>query len=419
MYVLDAKRIPFCKSFSQYTGVSNQTLMTHTLNTLVSSAKLQNERIGDVALGGVMMSPADWNLARECVLGTELSADTPAYNVQRACGTSVETAWQLSLKIRQGQISSAIAGGVDTNSDFQATFPKSFTKKMLQVQGAKTLGARIAAFSKIGLADLKPQFPGVVEPRTGLTMGQHTELMVKEWNVGRQEQDQLSYESHIKGARAYKEGFYDDLVTEFMGIQKDLILRGDTTLEKLASLKPAFDKSGKGTLTAGNSTALTDGASAILLGNMEFAKSKKLEPWAELVDFEVAAVNFVGGAGLLIAPAIAVSRMLQRANRSLQDFDYYEIHEAFAGQVLCTLKAWEDPEYCRVTLGRDKPMGSIDRDKMNVKGGSVAIGHPFAATGARIIGSLAKALRGNPNKYGLISVCTAGGMGITAIVKGV
>ncbi|HWU42126.1 MAG TPA: acetyl-CoA C-acetyltransferase, partial [Bdellovibrio sp.] len=364
--IIAGSRTPFVKSFTNYSRTSNQQLMTATVRDLVQKTGLQGQRLGDVALGAVMKNASDWNMSRETVLGSGLNPHTPGYDVQRACGTGLETAWHIGLKIAAGQIESGIAGGTDTNSDIEGVFSHEFSWLMMEAQKEKTLLGRLKKFSELKLKDLKPKFPAAVEPRTGLSMGQHTELMVKEWGITREAQDQLAFESHQKAEKAYQAGFFNDLILEFKGIKKDTIVRGDTTLEKLAKLKPAFDFSGAGTLTAGNSTALTDGASAVLLGSEEFAKEHNLPVLAHLVDVEVAAVDYVAGEGLLIAPTYAVSRMLRRNNLTLQDFDFYEIHEAFAGQVLCTLKAWESDDYCRQRLGESKALGSIDRAKMNI-----------------------------------------------------
>lgn len=410
-------RTPFVKSLTAYRGVTTQELMTASLQALVMKANLQDQILGDVALGGVMVSSNDWNLARECVLGTRLHPWTPGYNVQRACGTGLETINHIAMKIKTGQIEWGIGGGVDTNSDLPVLFPRSFSNKAINLNTARTFGDRAKAALNFRFKDFKPVFPGVVEPRTGMSMGQHAEKMVKEWKISREEQDQLALESHKKGAQGYKSGFYDDLVMEFKGLKKDPILREDTTLEKLAKLKPAFDFTGQGTLTAGNSTALTDGSSCVLLASPEKARQQNLPVLARFVDCEAAAVNYVEGEGLLMAPTVAVSRLLQRNNLSLQDFDYYEIHEAFAGQVLCNLKAWKDPNYCKNVLGRSQAMGEIDRTKMNVMGGSLAMGHPFAATGGRIVATLAHILHKKGKGRGLISICTAGGMGVAAILE--
>lgn len=393
-------------------------LLSTAFNDLVAKNKLEGKELGEVVMGAIMNHPFDWNLSREVVLGSKLSPKTPGLNVQRACGLSLEASNILAMKIAMGQIEAGIAGGADTNSDVPLIGKRKLTHFLIKLQNAKTLAQKLKVLSSFSPALLRPEVPAVKEPRTGLSMGEHTELMVKEWGITREEQDQLAFESHQKAAKAYAEGFYDDLMTPFKNVKKDTITRADTTLEKLAKLRPAFDKSGKGTLTAGNSTPLTDGASTVLLTSEEFAQKNKLEISAYFVDSEVAAVDFVQGAGLLMAPTVAVARLLKRNNLKLQDFDYYEIHEAFAGQVLCTLKAWEDPKYCKEVIGEDAPLGSIDREKLNVKGGSLAVGHPFAATGARIVAQAAKILKQNP-KGGrvLISICTAGGMGVAAIVE--
>ncbi len=402
---------------THFQGDSNQDLLSTALNDLVSKTRLQGKRVGDVIFGTVMNHPFDWNLSREVVLGSELSAETPGLNIQRACGTGLEAANLIALKIASGQIEAGIAGGSDTNSDIPLIGQRKLTHWLIKLQNAKSIGEKLKIISSFNPKLLKPQVPAVKEPRTGLSMGDHTELMVKEWNITREEQDQLAFESHQKAAKAYDEGFHDDLVVPFKKISKDILVRKDTTLEKLSKLKPAFDKSISGTLTAGNSTPLTDGASVVLLSSEEWARQNELEVMAYFKDCEIAAIDFIHGSGLLMAPTVAVSRLLQRNNLTLQDFDFYEIHEAFAGQVLCTLKAWEDPNYCKNVLGRDEALGRIDRTKMNVKGGSLALGHPFAATGGRIIATAAKILKQKGSGRVLISICTAGGMGIAAMVE--
>lgn len=416
--IIGGQRIPFVRSFREYARTTNQEMLIATVQALVQKYALEGKRLGDVALGAVMTSSIEWNLAREVVLGSGLAADTPAFNVQRACGTSLETVNLIALKIMAGQIESGIAGGCDTNSDLPIMLQRRLAWKLIDINQARSMSERISRLLKIRPGDFKPAYPGIVEPRTGLSMGQHTEKMVKQWKVSQVPQDQLAWESHMKAARAYEEGFYDDLVVPFKGVSRDTIVRKDTSVEKLSKLKPVFDKSASGTLTAGNSTALTDGASCVLLASDDFAQENSLRVQSYFVDAESAAVDFVNGAGLLMAPTIAVARLLQRNNLSLQDFDYYEIHEAFAGQVLCTLKAWESQEYCKNVLSLDKPLGSIDRERLNVKGGSVAMGHPFGATGGRIVGILSKLLHRKGHGRGLISVCTGGGMGVAAILEG-
>jgi len=417
VYIAGGIRTPFVKSMGTYADVSTQDLMIAALQALVKKMHLENQIVGDVGLGAVINSPFNWNLARESVLGTDLNPHTPGFTLQRACGTSLETTLLLALKIANFQIDDGIAAGVDTNSDFPVSFPRSFAAKLNVIQKAKDFKEKLQAYTAFRPSDLRPQFPEVVEPRTGLSMGQHTEKMVKEWGISRQAQDELTVASHQKAAKAYEEGFYDDLVMDFMGLKKDGIVREDTSMEKLARLKTVFDTSDSGTMTAGNSTPLTDGSSAVYLVSEELAHRNDHPLLARFVDAQVAAVNYVAGEGLLMAPTIAVSQLLARNNLTLQDFDFYEIHEAFAGQVLCTFKAWESAEYCQRVLNRQQPMGAIDRNKLNVKGGSVAPGHPFAATGTRIVASLAKMLHQKGSGRGLISICTAGGMGIAAIME--
>ena len=417
--ILGGARIPFARSNGAYATRSNQDMLTATLKGVVDKFQLHGERLGEVAAGAVLKHSRDFNLTRESVLSSGLSMETPAYDLQQACGTSLETVMTVGSKIALGQIESGIAAGVDTASDAPIGVGEGLRKILLEANRAKTAGARLKAFSKFRPKDLVPLIPGVSEPRTRLSMGQHCELMAKEWKIAREAQDQLAFESHHKAALAYDNGFYADLVVPYAGLSRDNNLRGDTTVEKLASLKPAFDKKA-GTLTAGNSTPLTDGAAAVLLASEDWAKAHGLKPQAYLTAYETAAVDFAGVRkdGLLIAPAFAVPRMLARTGLKLQDFDFYEIHEAFAAQVLCTLKAWNDPVFCKDRLGLDKPLGEIDRSRLNIRGSSLGMGHPFAATGARIVATLAKIIAENGGGRGLISICTAGGMGVTAIIEG-
>ncbi|WP_428411987.1 acetyl-CoA C-acetyltransferase [Legionella sp.] len=415
--ILGSYRTPFVKSQTLYTGKSNQDLLGAAVASLIKKSKIEGECLGDVIAGAVINHPFDWNLSREVVLGSNLSPETPGLTLQRACGTGLEAINLVALKIASGQMSSGIGGGTDTNSDIPLIGQRRLTHFLIKFQQAKDWKEKLRISKKFRLSMLKPLLPAVREPRTGLSMGEHCELMVKEWKISREAQDELAFRSHKNAAKAYDEGFYDDLITPIDALTRDTLTRKETTLEKLAKLKPAFDKSVNGSLTAGNSTPLTDGASAVLLSSPEWAKAHQLEVLAYFVDCEVAAVDYVHGAGLLMAPTIAVSRLLERNNLTLQDFDFYEIHEAFAGQVLCTLKAWESAEYCQKVLHRDKPLGRIDLQKMNVKGGSLALGHPFAATGGRIVGAGAKILAEAGKGRILVSICTAGGMGVVAILE--
>jgi acetyl-CoA C-acetyltransferase len=416
--IVGGVRIPFARGNGAYASVGNQEMLTTVLRGVAERYGLLGQRLDDVAAGAVMKHSSQWNLTRESVLGSGLAAETPGLDLQRACGTSLEAAILLGNKIALGQIDSAIAAGVDTVSDPPVVFPRGFQQLLLQSYRGKSAAGRLAPWLGLRPNHFRPVLPGIAEPRTGLSMGESTELMVKTWDIGRAEQDQLALESHRKAAAAYAAGFYKDLVVEYLGLSRDDNIRSDTSLEKLAKLKPVFDQSGAGTLTAGNSTPMTDGASAVLLASEEWARERNLPVLAYLTYGKVAAVDYVTKKeGLLMAPAFAVPRMLKDAKLTLADFDFYEIHEAFAGQVLCTLKAWNDPGFCREKLGLPGVLGTIDRAKLNVKGGSLALGHPFAATGTRIVASLAKILDENKAKRGLISVCTAGGMGVTAILE--
>ena len=416
--VVGGVRIPFVRGNGAYSQVGNQEMLTAVLRGVVERYGLLGQRVDDVAAGAVMKHSSQWNLTRESVLGSGLAAETPGLDLQRACGTSLEAAISLGNKIALGQIDCAIAAGVDTVSDPPVVYPRSFQQMLLRSYRGRTLGERVGPWFGLRPGSFRPVLPGIAEPRTGLSMGESTELMVKTWGITRAEQDQLALESHRKAAAAYASGFYKDLVRDYLGVSQDNNIRSDTSLDKLAKLKPVFDTSGAGTLTAGNSTPMTDGASAVLLASEAWARERDLPVLAFLSYGKVAAVDYIDKKeGLLMAPAYAVPRMLTDAQLELKDFDFYEIHEAFAGQVLCTLKAWEDPVFCRDKLGLPGALGAIDRSRLNVKGGSLAIGHPFAATGTRIVASLAKILDENQAKRGLISFCTAGGMGVTAILE--
>ena len=415
--IIGGVRIPFARGNGVYAEVGNQEMLTAALRAVVERYGLQGQRLDDVAAGAVMKHSNQWNLTRESVLGSGLAAETPGFDLQRACGTSLEAAIDIGNKIALGQIDAGLAGGTDSISDAPIVYPRSYQQLLLASYRGRDAWQRLSPWFGLRPRHFRPVLPAVVEPRTGLSMGQSTETMAKRWQITRAEQDQLANQSHMKAAAAWRAGFYDDLVVQYLGLKSDNNVRADTSPEKLAKLRPSFAEDG--TLTAGNSTPLTDGASAVLLATPEWAAKRNLPVLAYLRYGKVWAVDFAGGKeGLLMAPTYAVPAMLRDAGLALQDFDYYEIHEAFAAQVLCTLKAWESPDYCRDVLGLPAPLGSIDLSKLNVKGGSVAIGHPFAATGTRILGTLAKILAGDTSaKRGLISVCAAGGMGVTAIVE--
>jgi acetyl-CoA C-acetyltransferase len=415
--VIGGLRIPFCRANTGYARCSNQQMMTAVLRGIVDKYGLVGARLGDVALGAVIKHSHDWNLARESALSSGLAPETPAFDLQRACGTSLSAAVLIASKISVGLMDSGIAGGTDSISDLPIVYPDAYRSILLESAGARSLGGRIKPWLRLRPRHFRPVTPGVVEPRTKLSMGESMEITAKEWQLGREEQDQLALTSHQNAARAYREGFYDDLVSPFQGVNRDNNIREDTSLDQLAKLKPVFDRSGAGTLTAGNSTPLTDGAAAVLLGSADWARARGLPILAYLTYARTAAVDFVHQEGLLMAPAYAVAEMLKEAELTLEDFAFYEIHEAFAAQALVTLKAWESERFCRERLGLDAPLGKIDRAKLNIKGGSVAIGHPFAATGARLLATLAKLLYQRGSGRGLISVCTAGGMGVTAILE--
>ena len=417
--IVGGSRIPFARSYGAYTGQSNQDLLVAALRSLVERFRLQGLRLGDVIGGAVIKHSKDFNLVRELLMFVDLDPQTPGLDIQRACGTGLEAAILVGNKIALGQIEAGIACGVDTVSDPPVVLPSSFGELLLRSYRGRSLGQRLAPWLKLRPRDLKPILPAVIEPRTGLSMGQSCELMAKTWNISRAEQDRVAVDSHLKAAAAWKEGFYDDLVVPHAGLQRDNNIRPDSTLEKMSTLRPVFDTSGAGTLTAGNSTPLTDGAAAVLLASEDWARERRLPVLAYLRAGKSWAVDFASGKeGLLMAPAYAAAAMLDDVQLALQDFDYYEIHEAFAAQMLCTLKAWESPEFCRERLGRSAALGSIPPAKINVKGGSVALGHPFATTGGRIVAALAKLLSGDAQaRRGLISVCTAGGMGVTAVVE--
>ena len=420
--ILGGNRIPFARSNTLYANASNQDMLVSTLQGLIDRFNLHGLRLGEVVGGAVMKHARDFNLVRESVLSTTLAPETPAFDIQQACGTGLEAAMLVANKIALGHIECGIAGGVDTTSDAPMGLNEKLRNILLQVNRARTTGQRLGALSKVRPQMLfKPALPRNGEPRTGYSMGEHCELMAAEWGIAREHQDALALRSHQNLASAFEQGFFNDLMTPYQGITRDNNLRADLSMDKLRSLRPCFDKKVRpeqGTLTPGNSTPLTDGASAVLLASEEWAAARGLPVLAYLSFSEVAAVDFVHKKeGLLMAPAYAVPRMLARANLRLQDFDFYEIHEAFAAQVLCTLKAWEDPEFCKTRLGLDQPLGAIDKDKLNVHGSSLAAGHPFAATGGRIVATLAKMLAQRGHGRGLISICAAGGQGVVAILE--
>lgn len=416
--IIGGSRIPFSKSFTNYSRVTNSELMTAALNGLIDRYHLEGQLLGDVSLGTLIHYPGEWNWAKENVASTKLDPHTPAHFIARACGTSLDAANIISMKIATGQINVGIAGGSDTNSDTPLTLSRNFAHDLIDLNNSRSVGSRVSKALKTKWSSLlKPIYPNVNEPRTKKSMGDHTELTVKRWEVSRSAQDELALISHKNAEAAYQAGFYEDIVVDFKGINKDPIIRPDTTIEKLAKLRPAFDKSENGTLTAGNSSPFTDGASTVLLSSEAYASANGYTPQAYLVDIQNAAFDYVNGEDLLMAPTLAVAKLLKRNNMTLQDFDFYEIHEAFAGQVLATLKAWESDKFSKEQLNATAALGSIDRDKLNIKGGSLAIGHPFAATGARVLAGAAKILKENGGGRCLVSVCTAGGMGTAAIVE--
>ena len=415
--VVGGLRIPFCRAHSVYSGCSNQDMMTATLSALVNKYGLKDQTLGDVALGAVIKHSRDWNLARESVIGSGLSLKTPAFDLQRACGTSIEACIQIANKIALGQIEAGIAGGTDSISDTPIVYRDGFRRILLDIHNSKSVMEKILPWFRFRPSHFVPEFPSVVEPRTGLSMGESMEITAKEWEVSREHQDQFALSSHLNAAHAYEEGFYDDLVVPYKGTKEDNNIRRDTSYVKLAALKPVFDKNKGGTMTPGNSTPLTDGAAGVLLASEGWARKKNLPIIAYITFLKVAAVNFVKVDGLLMAPVFAVSDMLKKAKLRLQDFDFYEVHEAFAAQTIATLKAWQSEQFCRARLNRNEPLGPIELAKLNVKGGSIAIGHPFAATGARVVATMAKLLYEKGSGRGLVSVCTAGGMGVAAIME--
>ena len=416
--IVGSARIPFCRAYTGYANETNLSMLTAALAGVADKYGLKGQQVDEVMGGAVISHSRDFNLAREAALDAGYSPRTPGTSLQIACGTSLQAALNLGAKIATGEIESGIACGTDTVSDSPVVFGTKFQHRLIAINRARTPQEKLAALKGFNLGELTPVAPSTQEPRTGLSMGEHCELMARQWGITREAQDELALASHLNAAKAYDEGFHDDLIVPCAGVLKDNNVRADTSLEKMATMKPAFDKtSGKGTLTAANSTPLTDGASAVLLASEDWARARGLPVLAYLSWGQVAANDFAHGEGLLMAPTIAVSQMLQRAGLTLQDFDLYEIHEAFAAQVLCTLKAWEDADYCKTTLGRDAPLGTVDRTKLNPKGSSLAYGHPFAATGARILGLAAKELATEMKQRALISVCTAGGQGVAAIIE--
>jgi acetyl-CoA C-acetyltransferase len=415
--VLGGSRIPFARQNGPYAQASNQDMLTTVLNAVVGKFGLEGERLGEVAAGAVLKHSRDFNLTRESVLGSRLAPDTPAYDIQQACGTGLEATILIANKIALHQIDSGIAGGVDTTSDAPLAVNDDLREVLLEANRAKSTAGKVRALTKFRPQQLMPEIPRNAEPRTGLSMGEHCALMAQEWGITRAEQDEVAVRSHRNLAAAYESGWMEDLVVPFLGLERDQNLRPDSTMEKLGTLRPAFGGA-DGTMTAGNSTPLSDGASAVLLSSEEWAREHRLPVLAFLVDAQTAGVDYVHKReGLLMAPTYAMPRMLSRAGKKLQDFDFYEIHEAFAAQLLCTLKAFSDERFCRERLGLEQPLGEIDREKINVHGGSLGAGHPFGATGGRIVSGLAKMLAENGSGQGVISICAAGGLGVTAIME--
>jgi acetyl-CoA C-acetyltransferase len=419
--IVGGNRIPFARSNAQYARASNQDMLTAAIDGLVARFGLQDERLGEVAAGAVLKHSRDFNLTRESVLGSRLAPTTPAYDVQQACGTGLETAILVANKIVLGQVDSGVAGGVDTTSDAPIAVNEDLREVLLALNRAKTPGARLKALAGLRPGQLVPSIPQNSEPRTGMSMGEHQAVTTLEWGITREAQDELAAASHRNLAAAYDRGFFDDLMTPFLGLTRDANLRPDSTVEKLAKLAPVFGRGEGATMTAGNSTPLTDGASTVLLASDEWAAEHHLPVLAHFVDAETGAVDYVHGDrkadGLLMAPVYALPRLLARNKLTLQDFDFYEIHEAFASTVLTTLAAWEDEAFCKQYLGLDAALGAIDRSKLNVNGSSLAAGHPFAATGGRIVATLAKLLHEHGGGRGLISICAAGGQGVVAILE--
>lgn len=421
--IVGGNRIPFARSNSRYAAASNLDMLTAALDGLVARFGLAGARVGELVAGAVLKHSRDYNLTREVVLGSRLDPTTPAYDIQQACGTGLEAAILVANKIALGQIDAGIAGGVDTTSDAPLSLNEDLRRTLLQMNAARTMGGRLRAATRLRPHHaFLPETPRNAEPRTGLSMGDHAAITALRWNIDRAAQDALALASHQRLAAAYDRGFFDDLVTPYLGLTRDQNLRADTSVEKLGALRPVFGTRGpdasQATMTAGNSSPLTDGASTVLLASEEWASARRLPVLAHFVDAETAAVDFVhGDEGLLMAPAYAVPRLLAKHGLALQDFDFYEIHEAFASQVLATLAAWESPEFCKERLGLDSPLGPIDRSKLNVNGSSLAAGHPFAATGGRIVATLAKLLAERGGGRGLISICAAGGQGVVAILE--
>jgi acetyl-CoA C-acetyltransferase len=415
--VLGGSRIPFARQNGPYARASNQDMLTATLDSLVTKFGLDGEVLGEVAAGAVLKHSRDFNLTRESVLGSLLAPETPAYDVQQACGTGLEATILVANKIALGQIECGIAGGVDTTSDAPLALNEDLRELLLELSRAKSHAARLRTLTKLRPAQIVPEMPRNAEPRTGLSMGEHTAIMAREWGIAREEQDELAARSHHNLAAAYDTGWLDDQVVPFLGLERDQNLRPDSSVEKLAKLPPVFGGP-EGTMTAGNSTPLGDGASVVLLASEEWATAHEIPVQAYFTGAQTAAVDHVHKReGLLMAPAYAMPKMLARAQAKLGEFDFYEIHEAFAAQVLCTLKAWEDPVFCRERLGLEEPLGAIDRDRLNVHGGSLGAGHPFGATGGRVVATLAKALSERGSGRGVISICAAGGLGVTAIME--
>ena len=418
VYLVPGLRTPFCRVDGALAGYDAIQMSVPVAQAMAKIAR------PDLLIWGTVIPSLRWsNIAREVLMDAQLDATIPAFSTVQACSTSMVGVFEAAGMLTD-HTPLAMVGGVEAMSQVQIGLTQGFSNWLRRVMQARRFGQRLEALASVKLKHLKLDIPSVKNRSSGKSMGEHCEAMARQWKIGRDMQDHVAYDSHARAMKAMASGFFDDLVMSINGTARDGIPRADSTLEKLASLKPAFDRSGAGSVTAGNASPLTDGAAAIWVTNeVGFAKLPVNVPRVKLLDYEIAGVD-IFSEGLLMAPAYAIPRLLARHQLRLVDIDLWEIHEAFAAQVLCNITALESESFVREKVGVNRPMGKFPWDRLNPNGGSVAIGHPFGATGARILSQAVKELsalgaQSGPGKKAIVSICADGGLGTVALLESV
>jgi acetyl-CoA acetyltransferase family protein len=397
--VIGGTRTPFAKAGTAFKRHSALDLAVHAVNGLMEKQELDPQAVDELVFGILLVDPRIPHLAREVVLASRLPAKVRALTITDNCITSLSGAALIADSILAGRAEVGIAGGVESLSNMPLLFNRRASRIFLDGASAKSLSQKMKLYLKLRPRDLTPKLPGIREPSTGLSMGEHCELMVKEWQIPRREQDQIAYRSHMNAHAATQDGRLRAEIHPLDGVDHDLLVRPATSIERLAKLAPVFDLSPAGTITAGNSSPLTDGATSVLLMSEARARREGRQPLAFIKAFEIASIDPEDG--LLMGPGLAVPRVLRKAGLRLSDIDIVEMHEAFGGQIACNLRAWQQG-------WKEPAIGTVDLDKLNPLGSSIAVGHPFGATGARIITTLANEMKRRDARYGLISICGAG-----------